>query len=502
MAETILKMESINKTFPGVKALDGVTVEIKRGKVHAIVGENGAGKTTLIKVLIGALYPDKGKIILKRKRVFFESPADAQREKINVVHQESTLVPYLSIAENIFIGQNTRFSHFGFMNMRELYHQAEEILNSVDAHLDTNLLVSELTPSERKQVEIAKALSINPGILILDEPTAPLSDKETHVLFGIIRRLKKEGKSIIYISHRLEEIFQIADSVTVLKDGKLVDTLPLAGVDKDRVVSMTVGREISTAFPQRPAVSTREKVLSVRELTRGKVLKGVSFDLFKGEILGIAGLKGQGQERLSRAIFGIYPKGKKDKGESYLFGKKLDINFPLQAMRSGIAFLSERRNEEGLCLTLSVRHNIALPSMNKRQHLGVIKWEEETKAVKKIVSNLTIRTPSLTQAVEYLSGGNRQKVVIGKWLLTEPRIFVVDEPTVGIDVGTKVELYHLFRRLANQGMAILMVSSDLMEIIGLCDRILVMYDGQIVKEFKGRETTEEEVAKAMWGKKE
>jgi len=502
MTETIVRMESISKTFPGVKALDAVTVEVRKGTVHAIVGENGAGKTTLIKILVGALRPDRGEIILKGRRVFFKSPADAQRERISVVHQESMLVPYLSVAENIFIGQNRRFSHFGFINMRELYRRAEEILNSVGANLDTELLISELTPSEQKQVEIAKALVTDPEILILDEPTAPLSERETQALFRIIRRLKKEGKSIVYISHRLEEIFQIADLVTVLKDGKLVDTVFISEVDKDRVVSMTVGRKIDTAFPERPAVRTREKVLSVRNLTRGNMLKGVSFDLYRGEILGIAGLKGQGQESLLRAIFGIYPKGKKDRGEIYLFGEKLNINSSLQAMKSGIVFLSERRNEEGLCLTLPVRHNIALPSMDKRQYLEVIKWEEETRAVKKMVSDLKIRTPSLAQAVEYLSGGNRQKVVIGKWLLTEPYIFLVDEPTVGIDVETKVELYHLFRRLSNQGVSILMASSDLIEILGLCDRILVMYNGRIVKEFKGGEVTEQEVAKAMWGEEE
>jgi len=497
MDEIILEVKSISKTFPGVKALDNVSLSFKKGKIHAIIGENGAGKSTLIKILTGKFGPDEGKIILKGKEVFFKSTFEAQCKGIAAVYQEPASVPYMTVAENIFLGQWRRFFNGLAVDKKQLQLEAKEILDSIGmGYLNLNTLVKHLRASEKKWVDIARVISIDPEIIIFDEPTAPLSEVESKQLFKIIADFKNKGRTILYISHRLEEIFRISDTVSILKDGRVVGIRETSEVTYDDVVKMMVGREVSTVFPKSPEEISPEKALSIRNLSSKSFLKGVSLDLYRGEILGIAGLKGQGQNVLLRILFGIIPK---DKGEIYIEGEKVEIRSPKDAIKKGIVLLSEKRNEEGLCLSQPVQHNLALSSLNDRQIWGFIRAREEKAITEQIVRKLKIRVPSVLTKVEYLSGGNRQKVVIGKWMATQARILMFEEPTLGIDVSTKMEIYHLLRQLANSGKSILMVSSDMIELLGMSDRIVVMYKGSIVQEFKKEEATEEKILRASIG---
>lgn len=494
---TVVAMKSVTKWFPGVKALDNVDFSALAGQIHALVGENGAGKSTLIKVLGGVFAPDKGRIFLKGKEVVLRTPHDAQGAGICVVHQELILVPFMSVAENILLGQE-QVNHVGLVRTGRMKKDAGKFLEILRARIECDARVVDLTASQQKLVQIAKALASNPQILVLDEPTAPLGKEETVDFFRALQLMKDRDIAIVYVSHRLEEIFQIADQVTVLKDGKVIVTEKVAQIDQEELIRHMIGRELGEMFPAKPAGKKSPTIFSVRGLKREGELFGIDLDLQQGEILGIAGLKGQGQDVLLKALFGAV---QKDGGAISLSGSAVRIKSPSEAIRTGIALVTDKRAEEGLCMLLNVQHNLALSTLQRRQRFGVILPGEEQTISARIVDHLNVQTSSLKKLVKFLSGGNQQKVVVGKWLISEPTVMMFIEPTIGIDVGAKTELYRLIRELADtHRMGVLMVSSDMLELLGLCDRILVMYGGRIVSEIQGEAATEEMIMKAALGK--
>jgi len=494
--EVILQTKGITKLFPGVRALNEVNFTLNKGEIRALVGENGAGKTTFVKILSGAYQPDKGEIFLRGRKVVIPDPYQAQHMGISIVYQELNLIPYLSVARNIMLRREPRVL-LGLVDSKKLVDEAKNLMEALDLKLDPNLLVCELPVAQQQLVAIVRALSANPDILILDEPTASLAEHEVKHLFKVLRNLKERGVSIIFISHRLEEVFEIADSVTVLKDGEVVATKNVKEINQDELIKMMVGREFVNIFPSKGGSEIKDEVIfSIRGLTRKGVLKNINLDLRKGEIVTIAGLQGQGQAELVRAIFGI---DSIDNGEIYLEGKKIEIKNPKDAIEKGIGFLSEDRKTEGLVLCRSIRENISLPTLRKRQVGGFIKRGEEKRVVQEQVKTLDIRTPSIEQETQFLSGGNQQKVIIAKWLLANPKVIIFDEPTLGIDVGTKIEIYHRLRNLARGGTGILIVSSDMIEIIGISDRVLVMFEGEIVAEIPAEKLTEERIMTAAAG---
>ncbi|MFW6138288.1 MAG: sugar ABC transporter ATP-binding protein [Spirochaetota bacterium] len=493
----IISTESVSKQFPGVKALDNVSISCTKGEIHALVGENGAGKSTLIKLLGGVFNPDSGKIYLKGEEVAFKTPNDAQKAGINAVHQELVLVPYMSVAENILLGQETCNS-IGLVRSKVVRRNAGQALSMINAALNTNELVVNLDATQQKLVQIAKSLVSNPDILIVDEPTAPLGRKETADFFKALQELKRKGTTVIYISHRLEEIFQIADRVTVLKDGRKIDTKVVGDTDEDSLIRMMIGRQLGDMFPQKSTRKKMEKILSVHHVERNTELYDVSFDLHRGEILGIAGLKGQGQDILLKAIFGVLPP---HNGWIEIEGEKVNIKTPAESISYGMALITDKRGEEGLCPLLNVEQNLCLPTLNKRQYLGVINIKEEKSEVGRIIEDLRIQTPTFKKLVKFLSGGNQQKIIIGKWIIAKPKIILFIEPTLGIDVGTKAELYKLIHDMAEKlGLGVILVTSDMLELLGLCDRILVMYQGKISGEFESKSATEEKIMKAAVGR--
>ncbi len=498
MRTNIVEMKQISKAFPGVQALDNVDFDCTTGEVHAVVGENGAGKSTLMKILAGAYHPDGGSIFLKGDRVSFASPRDAQRKGIAIIYQEFNLLPDLTVAENIFLGREPQ-KRMGFIDRSLLYESAEGLLEELDMSLDIHTPVSELGVAKQQMVEIAKALSQNADIIMMDEPSAAVSGKELDALFSIIRSLKENGKTVIYISHRIDEIFQIAERATVLKDGKLVGTVKTAEVDKPEIIRMMVGRDLSETFPSRSEEVSAREVLSVQNLSSGSLLKDISFKISAGEILGIAGLVGAGRTELARALFGADPV---DSGEVYLNGEKLKKGSPKASISHGVGFITEDRAKDGLVHSLSVRKNLTLAILDRIKRLFYIRERKEKELSSEYSSRFNIIAPSIEQEVRFLSGGNQQKVILAKWIGIEPSLLIMDEPTRGIDVGAKGEVYVLMRRLADQGTAIVMVSSELPEIIGMSDRILVMHDGRIMGELSSDEATEEQILMLATGQEE
>ncbi|TES85735.1 sugar ABC transporter ATP-binding protein [Candidatus Aerophobetes bacterium] len=494
----ILEAGGIVKVFPGVRALNKVDFTLYEGEIRALVGENGAGKTTLVKILSGVYQPDQGEILLRGNKATIPDPYQAQHMGISIVYQELNLIPYMSVARNILLGREPRTS-LGFVNSPKLVGEADKLMAMLDLSLDADSLIYELPVAQQQMVAIVRALSANPDILILDEPTASLSEHEVKHLFEVMRNLKNKGVSIIFISHRLEEVFQIADSATVLKDGELVATRGVQEINQGELIRMMVGREFVNIFPQKGGLDIKEDIVfSLRGLTRRGALKDINLDLRRGEVVIVAGLRGQGQRELVRAIFGVDPI---DKGEIHLEGRKIQINSPRDAIRAGIGFLSDDRKTEGLVLCRSIRENVALPTLGERKVWGFINRKEEKEAVASQVKALDIRTTSIEQEAQFLSGGNQQKLIIAKWLLGNPRVIIFDEPTVGIDVGTKIEIYHRLRRLAQEGTGILIVSSDMIEIIGMSDRVLVMFEGEIVAEIPAEKMSEEKIMAAAAGEK-
>jgi len=492
--DIILEMKHISKSFPGVQALEKVAFYCKKGEVKALVGENGAGKSTLMKILAGVYQPDEGEIFLKREKVQFNNPHDAQKVGISIIYQEGSLLPYLNVAENIFLGREPR-KRLGFIDSSTLYRKTQELLDELSVEIDLTAPVYDLSLAQRQMIEIAKALSLNAELIIMDEPSAALTTQELDRLFQIIHSLKDHGVTVIYISHRIEEIFHIADRVTVLKDGKVVSTTSIEEMNEEILIRQMVGRDMDGRFPSKGEFE-KKKGLSVVGLSCQGVLHDINLELRKGEIVGLAGLVGSGRTELAKAIFGVI---RPDKGAIYLNGRKIKIKSPRDAIDNGIGLVTEDRKREGLILGLSVKKNTTLPSLDRLTRMGLVPEKREREMVKKIVQELDIRTPSIDRQVEYLSGGNQQKVSLAKWLITESDVIIFDEPTRGIDVGAKFEIYNLVLNLAGRGKAILMISSELPEILGLSDRILVMREGKMVGELLPQDATEEKIISLATG---
>ena len=472
----LLSMRGIDKSFPGVQALRQVDLDLRRGEVLALLGENGAGKSTLIKVLSGAHLPDAGLISIEGVRANIASPADAQRAGVAVIYQEFNLVPTLSARENIFLGQERTTA--SFMNRREERREASELFQRLGVPVDSEMLCRDLTVAQQQIVEIAKALRLNARIMVMDEPSATLTPKEIERLFDVIRELQAAGIGVIYISHRLDEIFNIADRVTVLRDGAHVMTRSIGALTRDQLIEAMVGKKLENEFPARN-VQRGDRRLVVRGLTRGEIVRDVSLSVHRGEILGMTGLVGAGRSEMARLIFGA---DQRDAGVIELDGRPLRIRSPRDAIRAGICLLTEDRKSQGLLLRQSARHNFGLPNLGSFSVAGFLKQAAERAKFSDYIDKLDIKIPHQDQPAGLLSGGNQQKVVLAKWLARNCEVVIFDEPTRGIDVGTKYEFYVLMNELASQGKAIIMISSELPEVLGMSDRILVMHEGRITGE--------------------
>jgi ribose transport system ATP-binding protein len=492
--DIILTMEHIRKEFPGVVALDNVHFELRRGEVHVLLGENGAGKSTLVKILSGAYRLTAGQIRLNGAETDIHNPHHAQELGISIIYQEFNLVPHLSAAENIFLGRE-RLQAAGLIDQKHIVSEARCVLNGLGVEIDVRRAVRDLGVAQQQMVEVAKALSQDARILIMDEPTSALTDYEIKELFAAIRQLKAEGVAVIYISHRLEELFEIGDRVTVLRDGKYVGTHAIKNIGKAELITMMVDRELKEHFPK-VKVEPGEEVLRIENLSTKEVLRDVHLSVHRGEVLGIAGLLGSGRTELARAIFGIdHITG----GNIAVRDKPCTIRSPRQAINLGIGYLTEDRKSQGLIMVLSLKDNICLPSVDQFSRLGFMNGKAEIRAAKQSVQDLRIKTPGIYQQVVNLSGGNQQKVVISKWLCRHADILIFDEPTRGIDVGSKVEIYQLMNRLTARGAAIIMISSELPEILGMSDRIAVMNNGRITGEFSAGEATQELILQTALG---
>lgn len=482
----ILTLKNITKEFPGVKALDDVTINIERGTIHGLVGENGAGKSTLIKVLAGIYQPNKGEIILDGKPCRFNSPIEARRAGISVVHQEIKLAEPLSVAENMFLG-NVQLKN-GLVDWKGMRRRAREIVEDLGMDIDINAQVSSLTVAKKQIVEIMHAINNNSRILIMDEPSAVLTDRELEVMFRIVKQLRDEGITIIYISHRLDEIFGLCSNVSVLRDGRHIDTIPVASVDRQGLINMMVGREMGQEYPKEVG-NVGGTILEVKNLSRG-ILQDISFEVKSGEIFGISGLVGAGRTELARAILGI---DKPESGEVYVRGKKVHYRTFADAIRDGLGLIPEDRKLQGLVQIMSVKRNTTLVNMKRVLRAGVISSSLEEKLSKEYADKLHVVTPSMETEVQYLSGGNQQKVVIAKWLFQNSEILFLDEPTRGIDVGAKAEIYRLINRMAKEGKTIIMISSEMPELLGMCDRIMVMHEGHKMGELNAAEATQAKI---------
>lgn len=489
MNEVILKMKNIHKQFSGVYALNGVNFELKYGEVHALLGENGAGKSTLIKILAGIHPVDKGEIIIKGKTCIINGVHTSHANGISVIHQELCLVPYMTVAENIFLGREPTWIKGCFVKYSTLNKMAQDLLDSLGLEIKSTQKISDLSVAQQQMIEIVKALSVEAEIIVMDEPTASLTDKEVTMLFKTIKNLKKKNIAIIYISHRMEELFEITDRITVLRDSKFIGTRVTSCITKDELITMMVGRELKDLYKRTPCFAGNI-ILEVKNLERKNVLNNISFDLRKGEILGFSGLVGSGRTELMRSIFGI---DNFDSGEIILDGKKLSIECPADAMKNGLALVPENRKEQGLVLIQSVGYNITLTILKEFLKFPKVNIKKEKLIIDNYIEKLLIKTPTSNQLVRNLSGGNQQKIVIAKWLATNPKVLILDEPTRGVDVGAKAEIYAIMDMLAKQGVGIIMVSSDLPEVLNISDRVLVMHKGEIMAILKKNELNQEKI---------
>ena len=488
MNEVIVSMNNISKTFPGVKALDNVHFELRSGEVMALLGENGAGKSTIMKILSGVYTRDGGTMEIFGKSYDDLTPKQAQEAGVAIIHQELNMCKHLSVAENMFLGREMVGK--GILNNRKMRQEAKHILNELKIDIDPDQTVGDLPVSKQQMVEIAKALSIHAKILIMDEPTSALTAREIEDLFRIIKDLKAQECGIVYISHRLEELAEIVDRVTIMRDGQYITDGNFKDMTMDQIITNMVGREIKEKFP-RVTCTKGKKVFEVKNLNAGRMVRDINFSLYEGEIVGFAGLMGAGRTETTRAIFGVDPK---ESGEFYLDGQKIEIHNPMDAIRNGVVLAPEDRKKDGLCTKLSIRQNLALPNLdiicNK---LGVIRKSKEDELCAEAVQNLRIKTPNIEVDSGNLSGGNQQKVVVGKWLARNSRVVIFDEPTRGIDVGAKVEIYNLMNDLKKQGIAVMFVSSEMPEVMGIADRIIVMCDGRITGELMANEASQSQI---------
>ena len=485
MAE-LLRMEGISKSFPGVQALKDVHFEVQSGEVHALIGENGAGKSTLMKCLTGIYVPEEGTMTFKGEPWKVSNPKEATDKGISIIHQELNLMNALTVAQNIFIGREPRKMAF-VLDDKKMRRETLKLMERIDFYLDPDAIVGTLTVAQMQMVEILRSLVVDTDILVLDEPTSSLTSAEVDKLFTIIRGLRDAGKGIVYISHRLEEFDHIVDKVTVLRDGQYVNTKLWKETSINEMIASMVGREMTEQFPERHA-EIGEVVLEAKNIVRGKVLKNCSMYVRRGEVLGMAGLMGAGRTELARAIYGA---DKIDSGEVFINGKKVNIHNPKDAVKLGIAYLSEDRKRDGLMLDQDVSFNTYIANLDKYSTGGVVNDREIRKTVGEFVEALSIKTPSLQQLTQFLSGGNQQKVLVARWLCKKSDIIFFDEPTRGIDVGSKYEIYCLINELAEQGAAVVMITSEMAEILGMSDRIMVMYEGTVVGELSAEEANQE-----------
>lgn len=488
MEKYIVEIEHITKSFPGVLALNDVSFRLKAGEVLALLGENGAGKSTLMKILSGVYTKDSGTIKIFDQVIEDMTPQKAQELGVAIIHQELNMCAHLTVAQNIFLGREK--VHSGVLSSKKMNMEAKAILDSLNINIDPETVVGDLAVSKQQMVEIAKALSTNAKILIMDEPTSALTSKEINDLFLIIKKLREEGCGIVYISHRLEELERIVDRVTILRDGQFITSMDLKSTTLQEIISFMVGRVIKEKFPK-VSCKRGEKILEVRNLNAGKMVRNINLDLYAGEIVGIAGLMGAGRTETTRAIFGV---DKKESGEIILDGRVVKIEKPSDAIKVGIVLAPEDRKKDGLYTKLSIRDNIALPNLDLLcNKVGVVNKKKEKKMTVKVVEDLKIKLPNTEVDAGSLSGGNQQKVVIGRWLVRNSRVVIFDEPTRGIDVAAKVEIYNLMNDLKKKGIGVLFVSSEMPEIMGISDRIIVMCDGKITGELNAEDATQDEI---------
>jgi rhamnose transport system ATP-binding protein len=492
--EPIVEFTAVSKHFGGVQALRGVDFRLFPGEVHALVGENGAGKSTLVKILAGIYRPDAGVVKVGGEALELRSPTQAQALGIAVVQQEPMLFPDLDVAENVFMGRHPR-DRFGRVDWKRMYREVDQLLASMDVTLSSHTPVQGLSVAEQQLVEIAKALSIQARVLVLDEPTAALSSHEVAELFTIVKQLRERGVAILFVSHRLEEVFSIADRLTVFRDGTHIITAPVGEMNTEEIIRHMVGRELSNLYPKSEA-EIGAVVLEVRQLTRPGVFADVSFQLSRGEILGFSGLVGAGRTEVARVLFGI---DRAESGEIWLNGKQVRIRSPQQAMEYGIAYVPEDRHQQGLVMNFSIAANVTLAILQKVSRLGLLDPRREQQIAGEYSSQLRIRSSGVEQVVSALSGGNQQKVVLSKWLATNPSVLILDEPTRGIDVGAKAEVHRIISELAARGLAIILISSELPEVLAMADRVLVLHEGHVTGTFTRSEATQERVMFAATG---
>lgn len=488
--EYVLELKNIYKSFPGVKVLEDVTLQVRPGEVHALMGENGAGKSTLMKILMGIYKADQGSIFLEGKETVIHGPKDAMSKGISMIHQELNTVLDMEVAENVFVGRELLKKGFEKLKIVDIARMREETgkyFREMNIDIDPRAKMRTLSVAEMQLVEIVKAISLNSRIIVMDEPTSAITEKEATVLFAQIERLKKQGVAIIYISHKMDEIFRISDTITVLRDGQWIGTKPAKELDNDMLIKMMVGRELTDIYPKDP-VEIGDVILEVKNLSRGKKVRDASFSLRKGEVLGIAGLVGAGRSELVETIFGLYPK---TGGQIFLHGKEVHIKSAADAIKNKMALITEDRKQTGLNLIVSVKENIASVSIGKLSNHGIVNGKKINEVSEKYIKELKIKTPDGNAIVGNLSGGNQQKVVLAKWLLDEPDIIIFDEPTRGIDIGAKRDIYLLINNLAKEGKAVIVISSEMAEVMGICDRILVMAEGRINGEVQREEFSQE-----------
>ncbi|NHC42988.1 sugar ABC transporter ATP-binding protein [Bacillus sp. MM2020_1] len=491
----VIEMKGISKAFSGNRVLDQVDFQLLRGEIHALMGENGAGKSTLIKILTGIYERDAGKVFIKGKEVHFKNPKEAEQMGIAVIHQELNIIPYLTVYENMFLGKELTVGRFGITRDKEMKKKTKEYLDRLGIEIDPNTEAGNLSVGQQQMIEIARAVAANTEVLIMDEPTAALTDREIEALFKVIASLKKQGVGIVYISHRMEEIFQICDRISVLRDGQFIDSKEVAKTNFDEIVKLMVGRQLGERFPERNTKIGQER-FKVENLTSKGCFENISFSVHQGEIVGVAGLMGAGRSEIMQAIFGYRAL---DGGKMFIDGKEVTIKSPYEAITAGIAFVTEDRKSQGLILDLSVRENLSITTLDKISKKSVVSSKTEISLVDEMIEKLHVKTSGREISVKSLSGGNQQKIVIGKWLGIHPKILILDEPTRGVDVGAKKEIYQLMNDLTKQGVSIIMVSSELPEILGMSDRVLVIHEGKLANVLNKSEATQENIMQSATG---
>lgn len=493
--EPVIEMKGISRSFSGNKVLDQVDFQLLPGEIHALMGENGAGKSTLIKILTGIYERDAGKVFIKGKEVHFKNPKEAEQFGIAVIHQELNIIPYLTVYENMFLGKELTVGRFGITKDKEMKRKTKEYLNRLGIEIDPNMEAGNLSVGQQQMIEIARAVAADTEVLIMDEPTAALTEREIEALFKVISSLKKQGVGIVYVSHRMEEIFQICDRISVLRDGQFIGTKEVAKTNFDEIVKLMVGRQLGERFPERDTKIGQER-FKVENLTSKGSFENIRFSVHQGEIVGVAGLMGAGRSEIMQAIFGYR---KMDGGKVFIDGKEMTIKSPYDAIKAGIAFVTEDRKSQGLILELSVRENLSITTLDKISKNSLISSKTEISLADEMIEKLHVKTSGREISVKSLSGGNQQKIVIGKWLGIHPKILILDEPTRGVDVGAKKEIYQLMNDLTKQGVSIIMVSSELPEILGMSDRILVIHEGKLAAELDKSEANQENIMQSATG---